>query len=139
MVTPSWFDYVWVPATRHCAPHLGAVRRSVSSTHVSYKSSILQVVKSLPYMPIFEISSQNNDRSIADCISVCRKAINIGQKLVEKAPLSLKYTQLIGSHTTECCQNIICVYYHHMKISTHATPRPLTKCARTNESVRGIC
>ena len=38
--------------------------------------------------------------TIADCISGCRKAINIGQKLAEKEPLVLKYTQLICSHTT---------------------------------------
>ena len=30
-----------------------------------------------------------NDRSIADCISGCRKVINIGQKLAEKNPLNL--------------------------------------------------
>ena len=50
-----------------------------------------------------------NDRSIADCISGCRKAISIGQKLAEKEPLGLKYTQLIRFHTTACCQNITCV------------------------------
>ena len=62
------------------------------------------------------------DRSIADCISVflwgrdencisgCRKAMNIGEKLAEKEPLGLKYTQLIRSHTTARCQNITCVY-----------------------------
>ena len=32
-----------------------------------------------------------NDRSIADCISGCRNAIKIGQKLAKKEPLSLKY------------------------------------------------
>ena len=46
----------------------------------------------------------------ADCISGCRKAINIGQKLAEKEPLGLKYTQLIGSHTTAHYQKITCVY-----------------------------
>ena len=51
-----------------------------------------------------------NDQSIADGISLCQKAINIGQKLAEKAPLGLKYTQLIRSHTTTSCQNITCVY-----------------------------
>ena len=40
-----------------------------------------------------------NDRSIADCISGCRKAVKIGQKLAEKEPLGLKYAQLIRSHT----------------------------------------
>ena len=33
-----------------------------------------------------------NDRSIADCISGCRKAMKIEQKLAEKEPLGLKYT-----------------------------------------------
>ena len=32
-----------------------------------------------------------NDQLIADCISGCRKAMNIGQKLAEKEPLGLKY------------------------------------------------
>ena len=32
-----------------------------------------------------------NDRLIADCISGCKKAINIGQELAEKEPLALKY------------------------------------------------
>ena len=41
-----------------------------------------------------------NDRLIADCISGCRKAINIVQKLAEKEPLDLEYKQLIRSHTT---------------------------------------
>ena len=34
-------------------------------------------------------------RSIADCISGCKKAVNIGQKLAEKESLGLKCTQLI--------------------------------------------
>ena len=55
--------------------------------------------------------------SIADCISGCRKAINIGQK---KEPLGLKYTQLICSHTSAHYQKITCVYKHLMKISTHS-------------------
>ena len=48
-----------------------------------------------------------NDRSIADSISGC---YNIGQKLVEKEPLGLKYTQLIRSHTTARYQKMTCVY-----------------------------
>ena len=37
----------------------------------------------------------SNDQSIADWISDCRKAINVGQKIAEKEPLGLNYTQLI--------------------------------------------
>ena len=64
-----------------------------------------------------------NDRSIADCISGCRKAINIGQKLAEKEPLGLKYTQLIHSHTTAHYQNYMRLLAphenkHSSKIST---------------------
>ena len=47
-----------------------------------------------------------NDQLIADGISGCREAINIGQKL---APLGLKYTQLIRSHTTARYQKITCL------------------------------
>ena len=47
-----------------------------------------------------------NNRSIADRISGYRKPINIGQKLAEKQPLGLQYTQLIHSYTTVRCQNI---------------------------------
>ena len=48
-----------------------------------------------------------NHRSIADCISGCRKAMNIW---TEKEPLGLKYTQLIRSHSTAHYQKITCVY-----------------------------
>ena len=37
----------------------------------------------------------SNDQSIADWISDGRKAINVGQKIAEKEPLGLNYTQLI--------------------------------------------
>ena len=51
-----------------------------------------------------------NNQSIANCISGCRKAINIGQKLAEKQYLGLKYAQLIHFHTTVRYQKITCVY-----------------------------
>ena len=61
-----------------------------------------------------------NDRSTADCISGCRNAINIGQKIVEKEPLGLKYTQLIQSHTTAHYQK------NHMRLlSPHENKHPL--------------
>ena len=52
----------------------------------------------------------DNDQSIADCTSSCRKAMNIGQKLAEKESLGLKYTQLVRSGITERYQIITCIY-----------------------------
>ena len=41
-----------------------------------------------------------NDQSIGDCISGCRKVINIEQKLAEKKPLGLKYIVPMQLHAT---------------------------------------
>ena len=55
-----------------------------------------------------------NDRLIGDCISGCRKAIHIGQKLAEKDPLRTKKrkrTKEERTHpTTARFQKITCVY-----------------------------
>ena len=50
-----------------------------------------------------------NNQSIA-ALTGCKKATYIGQKLAEKEPLGLKYTQLIRSHTTVRYQKITSVY-----------------------------
>ena len=70
----------------------------------------MKCIQELSWFQRFTLVDGVGDLLIADCISGCRKAINIGQKLAEKEPLGLKYTQLIRSHTTARRQSITCVY-----------------------------
>ena len=54
------------------------------------------------------------DRLITDCISGCRKAINIGQKLAEKEPVGLKYiTANPFRHKCTLPENYMCLLVPH--------------------------
>ena len=60
------------------------------------------------------VSGVGNDLSIADCISGCRKAKNIGQKLAEKEPLGLKYiTANLFPHNCTLPENYMCLSAPH--------------------------
>ena len=73
------------------------------------------------------VGGVGNDRSIADCISGCREAINFGQKIAGKEPLGLNCTHAgnLFPHNCALPEYYICLLAPHenkhpLKVSTYS-------------------